>query len=334
MSPNSPSPVKRTSVCNGNPPVLILGYRRIENLKEVGGRLLKDSPCCIHFQIDGGSFSPNSQEILELRKYFDTRAGSTKISLRVEPRNLGIAKNLMRGMETVFLRHDTVVVLEDDCFPAPVFYHFMSHSLSAFQDNPSIGMISGNAYVIYPRGPLFSEVSDVPQTWGWATWKSVWKDFDPKLSKFTVKQITQAINSTTHNPFVRRHWKQRTQISIADANMWDAQWTVYLWMRELKTINPSENLVSNRGVDGAATHTLSSSFYTEWPTSTRKHINSISKELIASPVPWNKWRKFIHMTLLRIHSLAERFQKNPVSPNASTVTRLAFWIATRRSPTL
>lgn len=315
-----------------NPPVIIIGFARKQNIVEIGERILHSQPCCLFVQIDGGTFRANSKDIEDLALVLTRMAtNSTKVRIVVEDSNLGIAHNLTKGVEAVFVDHSSVIVLEDDCYPAPVFYDFMSAALRQHCNNPEIGMISGNAYVNYSDGPLFAEVSNVPQTWGWATWRDRWEGFDVGLSRFTQDDRRQAIYRYSRNPMVRSHWDRRLSQSIDDRNMWDAQWSVFMWIRNLGCINPSENLVKNYGTGDDAVHTAGGSIFTDWEASTRTELTDQEILAIGKPKKWKLTRRLQHSFLLRLSLITLLLEKLWPRSRALAV-RAARIVASRRYP--
>jgi hypothetical protein len=322
-----------THLDENHPPVLIIGFARLANVAEIAERILRKKPCCLFVQVDGGRYKPNSQEVRNMSLTLSgLNLGETEIHIFVERDNLGIAKNLSKGVGRALADHPSVIVLEDDCYPAPVFYEFMAAALRLHKDHLQIGMISGNAYIRYRNGPLFAEVSNVPQTWGWATWRDRWEGFDVELSKFTRQERSKAISSYSSNPFVRSHWRERVAESINDKNMWDAQWSVYMWLRRYQCINPSENLVKNSGIDQSATHTVEGSIFSDWENSDRRYLTKEVIQAIATPRAWNWTRRLQHEALLRlslVSSLVERWRPDG---SRSVARKLASILARRRHP--
>ena len=284
-------------------------------------------------QIDGGKHKPSSEEIRNMSLALSgLNHGTTEIRMVVERDNIGIARNLSKGVGRALVDHPSVIVLEDDCYPAPVFYEFMTAALRLHVDNKQIGMISGNAFINYGKGSLFAEVSNVPLTWGWATWRDRWEGFDVELSKFTREQRADAIASYSSNPFVRSHWRSRVTESLSDKNMWDAQWSVYMWLRRYRCINPSQNLVKNTGIDQSATHTVGGSIYSDWEISEHLRLTGEEIQAIASPRAWNLTRRLRHEALLRLSLVSSLFERWWPEVSRSVSRKVARIIANRRHP--
>jgi glycosyltransferase involved in cell wall biosynthesis len=95
--------------------------------------------------------------------------------------NRGLAASVVGAVDYVLERHETVIVLEDDCVPGPRFYDYMAACLDKYGDHDEIMSVSGYAYRLpsdtfagYPHDAFcFPRV----ETWGWATWRGAWRHY-------------------------------------------------------------------------------------------------------------------------------------------------------------
>lgn len=322
-----------THSSNNKPPVLIVGFARLTNIVEIAERIISDKPCCLFVQIDGGKINPLSEDVAKLTEtLLDLALDHTEVHINIEDDNLGIAANLSKGVGWALARHESIVVLEDDCYPSPIFYKFMSAALSLHERNREIGMISGNAYIRYSSGPLFAEVSNVPLTWGWGTWRDRWEKFDTKLSKFTPAQMNAGIAKYTFNPAVRFHWRTRVLDALRDRNMWDAQWSVYMWMQDYECLNPSENLIANVGIDDKAIHTFNKSIFSEWPASIRQELGPGVADRIRHPKRWSRTRRLRHESLQRLNLVDSLVRRLSSRAQNFYLSRIALIIASCKNP--
>lgn len=284
------------------PPVLILGYKRVAEIEKIVDVLSASNACCIIISMDGPQRTEVSSSNSRLKKLATKVSSTTNLVLRNLPHNLGIAEHLYHAVSRVLETHECVIVLEDDCIPATGFYSYMTQALRTHQGDMNVGTIAADAHVFRRRNRAYVESSIYPLTWGWATWADRWSRFDPQLSNFNEREINDAIRKAHASPFVRRHWSRRVKESISDRNMWDAQWTVYQWLNNYETLNPSIPLINNIGHDGNATHTLTQSIFTNvgfHPLS--QHLWSVSD--VRFPIKWNRMRTAEHFSLIRVDNL-------------------------------
>lgn len=297
------------AACSGDPnhpPVLILGFMRFAQVVQIAEIVAPSNPCCIVISIDGPKdtgASPAKSWHLELQ---DKIGPNTKLVIEQHPHNLGIARHLHQAVTQVLRTHECLIVLEDDCIPASGLYSFMAEALAAHRSNSTIGTIAADSHVLRKRTRAYTESSSFPLTWGWGTWGDRWAGFDFRLSAFSLAEIDTAICRTNASPLVRRHWKRRIRESIADTNMWDAQWTVYQWLNNYLTLNPSFPLINNVGHDSKATHTLTESIFTNTGFH-RMSGHSWKSSEVASPIRWGRLRTLEHFMLIRLDNFLSLF---------------------------
>lgn len=286
---------------NHDVPVLILGYQRFERILEIGEILADSKPCCVYVSIDGPSDERKKMLDVFFEQFRALFPSSTSIHCIAREANLGIAQHIKVAGDEVVANHDCIIILEDDCVPSRGFLSFMRSALEHHKENRSIGMVTANTFM-RPTNRQFAEISDYPLTWGWGTFKRVWAHFDPKLSNLSDSDIRAGVRRVNKSLLVRAHWVRRIRESLPDSQMWDAQWTAFLWATGLKTINPSVELVSNRGMDGKAIHTKTNSLLLN------ANLTSTSElpwdlDMVSDPQPWSLSRRSRHFLVLRLEAL-------------------------------
>ena len=90
----------------------------------------------------------------------------------VSDHNKGLADSIVSGINYAFEDCDAVIVLEDDCVPAPEFVKFMVQCFEQYQTDPRVYAVSGYSWPI----DLTQDTFDVYgcgriSSWGWGTWK-------------------------------------------------------------------------------------------------------------------------------------------------------------------
>lgn len=99
------------------------------------------------------------------------------------PKNLGCARRIASGLDWAFKREAALIVLEDDCVPAPSFFPYCEELLARYADTPEVGQICGctryHSTVDRPESYLFSRYGPV---WGWAALRRAWQQYDLRLS--------------------------------------------------------------------------------------------------------------------------------------------------------
>jgi hypothetical protein len=146
-----------------------------------------------------------------------------------QEKNLGCGIGSVTGIDWMFTQVEDGIIMDDDCLPDPSFFYYCQELLEYYRDNPKVMHISGNNFQDgKKRGNASYYFSHYTHNWGWATWRRAWKYNDVNIVP----------------PDVRRH-------------IWDKQWLLAVKKQNGLAILPNENLVSNIGFGGEATHTSS-----------------------------------------------------------------------------
>lgn len=170
------------------------------------------------------------------------------------PTNKGLKNSIISGLNQVFSLEKAAIIIEDDCYPSPDFFRFVSSMLTRYQNEPRIMSINGSSVggkYRYSYG--FTKYS---QCWGWATWARAWQFYDPTLAEFNHRSWASLARSLKFDWLMKWYW--HTMLTVVKAGLidtWDFQWS-YAHMRQGGlAISPAVNLVSNIGFDQVATNT-------------------------------------------------------------------------------
>lgn len=197
--------------------------------------------------------------------------------------NMGCRDRIASGLAEVFESVDRAIILEDDCLPNESFFYFTQELLERYKDEPSVGLIGGTALLDFD-GEVSSSYffSKYPKIWGWATWARVWKSYDSEIPRWPNLRETSILRDNLHTRKGVATWRQNLNlVFLRKIDTWDYQLVLNLWQNKQLSVIPKNNLVSNLGFGGEATHTLdaSSPFSAlptkemEWPI---RHPTSVS----------------------------------------------------------
>ena len=102
--------------------------------------------------------------------------------------NVGCGRGPAEAINWAFVNEDRLIVLEDDCVPDPSFSHFCNELLERYKDDKRVYRILGLSP--HPETKFFGQYdclfSRYAHTWGWATWKSRWEEFDIDMSDVPI----------------------------------------------------------------------------------------------------------------------------------------------------
>lgn len=168
--------------------------------------------------------------------------------------NKGLANSIIDGVTAVLKEYDAVIVLEDDCVPAPLLMHYMVECLTKYADDKRIGSISGYSWPqennikrsdIYFSGRFCS--------WGWATWKDRWAHYERDAG------ILDELYSNVESSMNLARWGKDLSVMLRDwknglNDSWAVFFTLILIKQQWYTVTPVNSLIKNIGFDGTGVH--------------------------------------------------------------------------------
>ncbi len=237
-------------------PVLIIGYSRVNSIRDIFNNLVKFGVTDIFLALDFAHDPVLLNEQRDLVHELKEKAINSETNLRVwhRNRNHGVALGVLSGLDWFFSENETGIVIEDDLFFDVNFLKFCASSLDYYRDNGDVLMVSGNRY---DGRSLETKVAitNYPQIWGWATWRSKWqeiRDLIVRKTRINYSQITRSEVGYFYAGAVR------ARIGLVDT--WDTPLAYEMLVRGKFCLLPPVNLVSNVGSDNHAVHTQESSF--------------------------------------------------------------------------
>lgn len=244
-----------------NIPVLFVFFNRKDVAKNTFNHIKKVQPSKLYLASDGPRESiKQEQEVVEkIRKeILELIDWPCDVKTRFLTSNLGCSLGVSTAVSWMFESEDCGIVLEDDCVPTPGFFFYVKEMLNKYREDNRIGLIAG-------FNPIASRIkiedsycfSNYKSTWGWATWKRSWNNFDINMS-WRNKPVENSIlsNMGLYNKDVN-YWVYRIRaIDSGYVSSWDWQWFMSLSAQNQLTIYPKYNLISNIGFGKDSTHTV------------------------------------------------------------------------------
>jgi hypothetical protein len=179
--------------------------------------------------------------------------------------NLGCRQGMHYALDWFYSEVEMGVVLEDDLAPSGQALPFLHYGLTRFR-NSRVWLISANKQSVF-RSFSRPSLTSIPHIWGWATWADRWNSHDKELNfwadyknspRFASRFPTPAIAARFREDIDRAH---RGQIDT-----WDLGFMADMWAHDGLAVSPPANLVSNRGFDTEATHTVGPGWESNRPT--------------------------------------------------------------------
>lgn len=242
---------------NYHAPIAIFCYRRPDHLRNTLESLmrcegLEQSPLIVY-----GDGPRNAEEVAAVE---ETRAtAKAMLGERAEYHfsevNLGLSRSVIAGVSDAVSRFGRAIVVEDDLDLSPSFLTFMNQALDRYADEERVFQVSGYMFDV-PELKAASSALFLPFTvsWGWATWKRAWDQFDPQATGWealrTNKVMRRRFNLDGSYDYATMLMRQMAGLR----NSWAVRWYWSVFKANGLVLFPPVSLVSNTGFDGSGTH--------------------------------------------------------------------------------
>lgn len=246
-------------------PVLLISFNRPETTLRVFERIREVRPQKLYLAFDGPrpDKKGETEKCIECRKIVNMVDWDCELHTMLRDVNVGCGYGPSEAISWAFETTDRLIVLEDDCFPSKSFFSYCDELLEKYENDMRIWIIGGLS--IYPNSKYFGQsdylFSHHAHTWGWATWKSRWKEFD-----MYVRDVPEFIasggsaNVFDYKPFI--NWFNKKLKSIHKnideevKHSWDTQWDYARAKNGGLGVVPRINLIQNTGADNGTHSSL------------------------------------------------------------------------------
>lgn len=165
---------------------------------------------------------------------------------------------IMNAMKWFFEQEEEGVILFEDCLPHPDFFVYCQELLERFRNDKRIYHIGAVNFRKHQKalkrkqkkyGGCSYYFSAYANTWGFATWRDRWTDFDLNPDELNQVNFDQVVKQYTRRPKERRYWHRRYNvIKKTQVPIWEYQYNFHIWLNSGLAIAPTLNLVTNVGV--------------------------------------------------------------------------------------
>lgn len=203
---------------------------------------------------DGPRSEDEIANVVETRSVAKSLLGN-RAEYHFRDKNAGLARSVIDGVNDVVGRFGRAIVIEDDLELAPLFLTYMNRALDRFADDDRVWQVSAYMFDV-PEFRTRSQALFLPMTtsWGWATWKRAWEQFDPLATGWTTLRTNKSLRrrfdldgSYDYSTMLKR------QMS-GQLDSWAIRWYWSFFKNNGLTIFPPVTLVRNHGFDGSGSH--------------------------------------------------------------------------------
>lgn len=231
-------------------PVLFVIYNRIEETHDIFEVLHTLKPKKLYVAADGAKKSnPNDFGTCLRARSVIMPEWPCELKLMFKEEHVGKAQMAFQAINWFFEHESEGVILFDDTLPHPDFFYFCEQLLHKYRDNKSILHIGGSNFQRNKnRGNASYYFSGYATTWGFATWKDRWENFDLQMVNIKDCDFVSILPKYIPKRTMRMHWIPRfNALRKNQYDIWEYQYMFHLWSKQGYCITPNENLVTNIG---------------------------------------------------------------------------------------
>lgn len=213
-----------------------------------------DGPKC---EVDNFNILQISEICFRYQQYF------LEVSVEQRPKNIGLAENIVSGINAVFCHTEKVIVLEDDILTSPSFLKYMNLALNNYESDKEVGHVNSFSC----RDTLGDSVflTDLMFCWGWGTWREHWNLFSQDIDMISKQMTQEKIKKFSFNEKIP-NWSQFLSNKAGNMKTWAVFWALSLFLNHKKCLQPPYSLCHNIGNDGSGVNSGVSSHYDVEPS--------------------------------------------------------------------
>jgi len=235
-------------------PIVLIIYNRPHQTKLVFDAIKNSRPSKLYIFADGAKDEKDAALCKEAQSILEDIDWKVDLKVEISETNMGCVPRIISALDEVFKKEKCAIILEDDCLPHPTFFRYCQELLDYYEHDETIMHISGCnllQQINSTSASYFFSKYALP-SWGWATWASAWKRFNPSLDSW------QKHKKEIHHHISQEHfakWTDTFEYIRINKVGWDIPWNIDIWAHQGLNIMPYQNLVKNIGFDTNATFT-------------------------------------------------------------------------------
>lgn len=173
------------------------------------------------------------------------------IDVARQPHHLGLARSVRHALDTSLAEADAAILLEDDCVLRPGAFEFFQQGLTALRYDTRIRSLCG---YLFPCPFVRSGTEPLLLrrfcTWGWATWRDRWADFDPNLGHVVERLAAQGVAVSDVADDLATLTSSSSYLA-GRADVWSLNWILEHYATKTFAVYPCDSMIENIGFDGS-----------------------------------------------------------------------------------
>lgn len=244
-------------------PIALFVYNRPEHtrrtLKFLKQNLLADESRLFIFS-DAAKDELQNGKVAEVREIIRSVEGFKSVQVIERKTNLGLANSIIDGVTMLTEKYGKVIVFEDDLISSQFTLQYFNDALKRYENEERVMHIGAYMYPVQNTSLPQTFFYRAASSWGWATWETAWKNFEPDIDKIIAqfdsnKRFRFSIEGSMN------FWKQVREFKRGKNNSWAIRWYASIFLKDGLTLNPSASLINNIGHDGSGIHSGKNNMY-------------------------------------------------------------------------
>jgi hypothetical protein len=244
-------------------PIALFVYNRPEHtrrtLNYLRKNLLADESRLFIFS-DGAKTVADEPKVEQVRQLIKDVSGFKSCKIINSKENLGLANSIIKGVTQLLNEYGKVIVFEDDLLSSPYTLQYFNDALTRYADEKKVMHIGAYMFDLGDKTLPEAFFYRIATSWGWATWKRAWNDFEPDIDKLIGQFDKQKINKFSIDNTMN-FWKQMLEFKAGKNNSWAIRWYASIFLKGGLALHPSHSLVHNIGHDGTGVHSKAVDIY-------------------------------------------------------------------------
>jgi len=205
---------------------------------------------------DGPKANTPARDLLNIEKVRSMVSGISgfrSVNLIFSEVNKGLSRSLTGGINKIFEKEESLVIVEDDILTSRYFLSFCNEALDKYKDDEKVMGISGYTYPVEKKGNQ-AYFLRTGACWGWATWRHAWQQFSfdavAHLEEIKSRNLVEKFDfDGTAAYYKMLHHQVQGKI-----DSWAICWYASIFLAGGLVLFPSQSLTINTGMDGSGTH--------------------------------------------------------------------------------
>lgn len=238
-------------------PIAIFTYNRPQHTQRLLASLAacrRVDECALVIYCDAPKKPEHADSVQATRKIVQAWAAEHGAEVILREENYGLAKSIVTGVTELCEQYGRVIVLEDDLVLAPAFLEYMLSALDHYATDERVYQVSGYTFAFEdnPQPGIF--LIPVATTWGWATWKRAWDQYEHEPSE-ALRILENPQNSHAFDLNGAYPYTEMYRRAAAGKNdSWGIRWWFSIWRRGGLVVYSRQSMIANEGFDGSGTH--------------------------------------------------------------------------------